>query len=104
MNPIDYQEFTRTTAIYPKNKELDYCTLGMCAESGEFANLVKKVTRDNTPILRERALQELGDVVWYLVRLCDHFNTNIPELMETNYLKLIDRKERNVLNGSGDDR
>ena len=45
MNFNEYQEQTALTAKYPKEKALDYCTLGLVGEAGEIANKVKKVIR-----------------------------------------------------------
>ena len=42
----DYQVFTRTTAIYPKDKADVYLALGLASESGEVAGKLKKHIRD----------------------------------------------------------
>ena len=46
MQLTDYQVWTRTTAIYPKEKALDYLGLGLCSEAGEVAGKLKKKIRD----------------------------------------------------------
>ena len=65
----EYQEMTQATAIYPKETGLYYTTLGLIGESGEIANKVKKVIRDDDGIvsseMREDLADELGDVLWY---------------------------------------
>ncbi len=100
----EYQEFTRTTAIYPKDKALEYLTLGLCSESGEVAGKLKKTLRDGNLDLKQQVLDELGDVLWYACRICDELDTAIEEVMDSNMAKLKDRQARNVIKGSGDNR
>lgn len=111
-NNVDiYQEKTRQTAIYPREHNIDaisYLALGLCGETGEVANKVKKIIRDKAGILsQEDKLQikkEMGDTGWYWVRLIDELGFRVSEVMEENIKKLLDRKERGVISGSGDSR
>src|ERR1019366_7796168 len=93
----DYMEFTRSTAIYPKERELEYLALGLTSEAGEVEGKVKKVIRDNNGMVSQETetalISELGDVAWYLVRLCDHFEISLDTLLLENYNKLSKRKE-----------
>jgi len=106
----EYQEFTRTTAIYPKDKALEYLTLGLCSESGEVAAAQKRRIRDTNlgseadEKLKQQILAELGDVVWYACRICDELDTTLEQVMDANEAKLKDRQTRRVLKGSGDNR
>jgi NTP pyrophosphatase (non-canonical NTP hydrolase) len=109
MNLKKYALFTRTTAIYPEANtgsihELMYLSLGLSGESGELANKVKKIYRDGNIEGLEALSKELGDVFWYLVRLCDSLNVSPEAVIMSNVVKLQDRKSRGVLSGSGDDR
>ena len=103
-----YQNFTKQTAIYPKDKGLEYCTLGLAGEAGEVANKVKKIIRDSNGVINEetkKILQsELGDVYWYLARLGDELNLKSSSIIEENVIKLSSRFERGVIQGSGDNR
>ena len=68
-----YREFTRQTARYPKRREKEYLMLGLMNEAGEVGGAYKKEIRDrvdNTDLI----IDELGDVLWYLTRLCDVYN------------------------------
>jgi NTP pyrophosphatase (non-canonical NTP hydrolase) len=100
----EYQEFTRTTAIYPKDKALEYLTLGLCSESGEVCAALKRQIRGDEIDLKKQVLAELGDVVWYITRLADELDTDLEKIMDANEAKLKDRQARNVLKGSGDNR
>ncbi len=46
----EYQIRAAETAIFPKEKALEYITLGLCGEAGEIANKVKKLIRDGADI------------------------------------------------------
>lgn len=111
MNPNEYQEFTRSTAVYggadtTKLESLMYLALGLNGEAGEVAEVVKKAFRDGyeLEVLRERIMQEGGDVLWYLARLADVLDIPMTSLFSANMLKLQSRKDRGRLHGSGDDR
>lgn len=107
-NIDDYEFITRSTAIYPDaladtNSEGYYLALGLCGEAGEVAEKIKKLYRDGIFDSQEFS-KELGDVFWYLVRLC-HWNGTAPsDILSINVNKLMDRKGRGVLNGEGDNR
>lgn len=104
----EYQQFTESTAVYPKENGLLYVVLGLCGEAGEIAEKVKKVLRDDnaefTPEKKWEIAMEIGDVFWYCNRLVDELGFDMSEIVEENIKKLNSRKERNVLGGSGDNR
>ena len=91
------------TAIYKVEHSVIYPALGLAAEAGEVANKVKKILRDGT-FDREAIADEVGDCLWYIAALCRDLNVDMGELAQKNLDKLNDRKERNVLQGSGDKR
>lgn len=96
-----YQEQTRQTAVYPKENAIEYLALGLNGEAGEVAEKVKKQIRDDED---KDIVSELGDVLWYLTRLTDELGVSMNELAEANLDKLLDRKDRGVIHGEGDDR
>lgn len=102
----EYLAFTRTTVIYPKEKAVEYLGLGLASEAGEVAGLIKKSIRDNTSSqeLKQKLNKEIGDVLWYIVRLCDEYEIDIDQVVATNMSKLTKRKKSNTLSGSGDER
>lgn len=61
------------------------CT-ALSGEVGEFCNVVKKNGTDRT------AIDELGDVLWYLTALTHHFGTTLEDVMEVNARKVQSRK------------
>jgi len=48
--------------------------------------------------------KELGDVLWYLSQLSTELSISLEEVASLNIEKLISRKKRNKLHGSGDNR
>ncbi len=105
----EYQTKAAETAIFPKDKALEYLTLGLVGESGEIANKVKKLIRDGADVegYNDKLVQianELGDVLWYCAMMANELDANMGRIMESNLHKLADRKSRGVLGGSGDNR
>ncbi|ALA48166.1 MazG-like pyrophosphatase [Mycobacterium phage Phlei] len=114
MNMLEYQLRAADTAIYPgvgdrtSIEGLSYVTMGLVGEAGEIANKVKKIIRDGGSRIsiddKQRIAAELGDVLWYLAASASQIGYSLAEIATYNLQKLEDRKERGVLQGSGDDR
>ena len=102
MNMNDYQEWTRTTAIYGNN--VIYPRLGLAEETGELLGKLAKNYRDGGSIPYEAITKEAGDVLWMLARILDDLGITLEEAAAMNVTKLESRKQRNVISGSGDDR
>ena len=102
-----YKEFTKRTAQYPKEVEMEYLMLGLSSEVGEVLGKYKKYLRGDKMIRQdfEKALlDELGDVMWYFVRICDVLNVTLYEVMSKNIEKLSRRRDKGTIKGDGDDR
>lgn len=109
MQANEYQDRALETAIYPnRGANFVYPALGLVGESGEVADKLKKVIRDNDGILtdsvRDAVAKELGDVCWYIAVFASELDYELSEIMVMNLAKLNSRKERGVLSGSGDAR
>jgi len=105
----EYQKESRKTAIYPrKGKNFVYPVLGLVGESGEVAEKIKKVLRDNNGIVGEKQKQEikkeLGDVLWYIAQIATELGLSFDEIASFNIKKLKSREKRNKVHGSGDNR
>tara|TARA_R110002020_G_scaffold9593_5_gene37644 strand:- start:8320 stop:8646 length:327 start_codon:yes stop_codon:yes gene_type:complete len=85
-----YMDFTRKTAKYPKRREKEYLMIGLMNEAGEVGGAFKKEIRDHVDN-KELIIDEMGDVLWYLTRLCDVYDIKISELMINNMDKLFQR-------------
>ena len=119
----EYQSMAAYTAIYPgrgktyKVQEGDhtieiplglmYVGLGL-GEAGEVQGKIKKILRDNggvvTGEVRMAIAKEIGDELWYLSQIATELQLFLEDIASENIAKLLDRKARGVLQGSGDDR
>jgi NTP pyrophosphatase (non-canonical NTP hydrolase) len=85
-----------------------YCTLGLIGEAGEIAEKMKKIIRDKSCEISEEdkdlLIKEDGDVVWYTGALAQEFDSTLEKVAEANIEKLMSRKARGVIGGSGDKR
>ena len=109
MNFNDYQQATSQTAKYPPSQALEYLSLGISSEAGEVAGKMKKWIRDgDSKMTREEWVKsmssEIGDVLWYAARLADELGLDLSQIAQENMDKLLDRKARGVIGGSGDNR
>lgn len=127
-----YQQVAKTTAIYDSwhkklqekysnNQEvlddlelifkalhISYTLMGLSGEVGEIMNKFKKVIRDSHGVLSDEKIadfsKELGDTMWYQSAFAEELNLDLDLVAEENLEKLLSRKDRGVLNGSGDNR
>ena len=92
---------------FKDSDNLWYVALGINGESGEIADHIKKMFRDDcelTPERRELILKECGDVLWYLTKMSRVLGSSLQEVAELNIKKLTSRKKKGTLRGSGDNR
>ena len=82
--------------------------LGLSDESGEVLGKFKKLLRDKKGVLTDEdkaeIIKELGDVLWYIATISHLLGYGLEDVARKNNEKLISRKQRNVLGGSGDNR
>lgn len=122
MKMEDYQEEAHKFAFYSSpvinethgsiNHELKcdyvYPVMGLSEEAGEVAGKFAKIIRDKKGMITEEdeeaIVKELGDTCWMLAEICTVIGVKLEDVMSKNIEKLTDRKKRNVLTGSGDNR
>jgi len=82
--------------------------LGLSDESGEVLGKFKKLLRDKRGVLTEEdkteIVKELGDILWYISTVSHLLGSSLEEVAKKNNEKLLSRKDRGVLGGSGDNR
>lgn len=105
----DYQlAALRTANPKDQHNEVFHLLLGLCGEAGEIAEKAKKIVRDKNSDFSEfdtaDLTKELGDVLWHVAVLADHFGISLEKVGTTNIEKLASRQKRGVLQGSGDNR
>ena len=109
ITPDLYENLAGQTAIFPKEKALEYLALGLTSEAGEVAGKVKKLIRDGEDVegfeIKKIAIAaEIGDVLWYCAMMAKEVGVPLNTIMKENLEKLHSRKERGKLSGSGDNR
>ena len=65
--------------------------VGVCAEGGEFMEIVKKMAFQGKPYNEDNVFhmkRELGDIMWYLAQACISLDVSFEELVEMNVEKL----------------
>ena len=66
-------------------------SVGMCAEAGEFTEIVKKIIFQGKPVNEENLFhlkRELGDIMWYVAQACIGLNISLDEVLAMNVEKL----------------
>ena len=90
----DYSAFDKRTYDLTKDipvERLLTAALGICAEGGEFTEVVKKIVFQGKPVNDENIFhmkRELGDICWYLAQACMALGTTFDEVIEMNVEKL----------------
>ena len=90
----DYSAFDKRTYDLTKDipvERLLTAALGICAEGGEFTEVVKKIVFQGKPVNEENIFhmkRELGDICWYLAQACMALDTSFDEVIEMNVDKL----------------
>jgi NTP pyrophosphatase (non-canonical NTP hydrolase) len=82
--------------------------LGLVGESGEVAEKFKKIIRDKQGQLTEEdkaeIIKELGDILWYITTTAHLLGSDLETVAKRNNEKLLSRKARGKISGSGDNR
>jgi len=117
MDLNEYRDEALVTAMHPCKLPDDshpnmvgllYCAAKLCGESGEVAEIIGKALRDDDGQFdderKTRLMYELGDVFWYLVRICDLLDLDPSIVLRMNISKLARRREEGKIGGDGSDR
>ena len=65
--------------------------MGLCGESGEAIDIVKKHLAQGHDLDREALIKELGDVAWYLAETAHALDVPLEEVLQRNIDKLKSR-------------
>lgn len=93
MEANKYQELAMKTLNPNLNKKevLINSVMGLCGESGEVIDLVKKHLAQGHPLDVNKMIEELGDVAWYLAEAATALNVSLDEILNKNIEKLSNR-------------
>ena len=65
--------------------------MGLCGESGEAIDLVKKHLAQGHELDKEKIIKELGDVAWYLAEIAYVLDVDLETVLTKNIEKLKNR-------------
>ena len=122
----EYQDKAMSTCM-PESDNLFYMLANLVGEVGEFASKAGKHMRNGklhittterdeegrilhtqiwniTDEERKLLRDELGDIQWQLAGLAHVMGFSLEEVAEKNLEKLASRKQRNLIDGDGDER
>jgi NTP pyrophosphatase (non-canonical NTP hydrolase) len=86
----EYQSLALKTLNKDLNKDsaLINSVMGLCGESGESIDIVKKWFAQGHPLNREALKEELGDIAWYLAEAAYALDTDLETIFAGNIEKL----------------
>jgi len=118
-----YEEVCKDVAIYPTGNSMVWSDQGkqvtvfldemyllpaLAGEVGELLSIYAKATRDNQGNIEEEDMEkiskELGDILFMVNQLARGNNETLESIARKNANKLLSRKERGTIKGSGDNR
>lgn len=89
----EYQQKAMTTLnpALSKHDVLLNGVMGLCGESGEVIDLVKKHLHQGHALDKQKLAKELGDVAWYLAETAFALDLSLEEVLRGNLEKLKKR-------------
>jgi len=104
MNLSEYQNLVKQFLL-PESNNREYLVYGLGAEAGEVLDVLAKAVRDKQgQVPLEPLKKELGDVLFFVAMLAEKYGMSLDDVAISNVNKLRSRKERGVIQGSGDER
>lgn len=70
---------------------LCHAVCGLTEEAGEVAGLLKREVFRENEIPKERWIEELGDVLWYLIAVAKEKGLTLDEIFMHNQIKCTER-------------
>lgn len=110
----EYQSTTKETNYCKRQYSTEHILTGLNAEVGEVMGVLQKYYRDvlNPTIdddsnmdlisrvseykVRNKLVEEIGDVMWYISELCNLYNLKLETILRYNMRKVKRNKNENV--------
>ena len=86
----EYQRLAMTT-LNPELSKKDVLingVMGLCGESGEAIDIVKKHLHQGHELDKEKLAKELGDIAWYLAETAWALDIPLEQILQGNIDKL----------------
>ncbi len=89
----EYQKLAMTTLNPDLDKKdvLINGVMGLCGESGEVIDIVKKHLAQGHELDKEKIVKELGDVAWYMAEIATVLDVELEDVLVQNIEKLKKR-------------
>jgi len=109
----EYQQYSQRTAegyANPNNTNVDtetqllFLATAVNGEAGELGEKAKKYVREDDDEYLNGLEDEVGDVLWCLSQIATLLDIDLGGVADSNLEKLLDRQDRGVITGSGDNR
>jgi NTP pyrophosphatase (non-canonical NTP hydrolase) len=75
----------------PTKAHLNHMLIGLCGEVGEIADCIKKYTMYRKALDVDNLKEEIGDLLFYTIGICNELNIDLFECMVLNQAKLAER-------------
>ncbi len=102
MNKINFNEYQKQAyELISEDGKKDMITngvLGLAGEAGECCDIVKKYKYQGHELNKEKLLDELGDVLWYIAETASGLGVTLEEVAQYNLDKLHKRYHGNKFN------
>lgn len=88
---VDEYQQEAMTLLNPALTEKDVlmnALMGLCGESGEAIDVMKKHLFQGHPLDRAKLMKELGDVAWYLAEAATGLGVPLSKILQGNLDKL----------------
>ena len=89
----EYQRLAMTTLnpALDKRDVLINSVMGLCGESGEAIDMVKKHLHQGHELDKTALAKELGDIAWYLAEAATALDMKLEDILRANIEKLKER-------------
>ena len=87
----DFEAIARRLTGTEESMRLLHAAMGIATESGELLDMLKKRFFYGKPVDRVNAIEEMGDLCWYMAIACDVLGVSFEEVMAINIAKLKQR-------------
>ena len=89
----EYQKLAMTTLnpLLERKDVLINGVMGLCGESGEAIDIVKKWLAQGHELDKEHLAKELGDIAWYLAETATALDIPLEDIFQANIDKLKKR-------------
>ena len=91
INEYQKQAMTTLNPALDRKDVLINGVMGLCGESGEAIDIVKKWLAQGHELDREKLAKELGDIAWYLAETAWALDIPLEEILQANIDKLKKR-------------